>query len=255
MGSPLNHQRIWDALPSPCFWIVWPGPEIWFLWLLLSGFLPESAMVLEQDFLLQLVVANLLLCGLSPFLQESWEGCVRPVGCSHVPEKPLLLGEELGIVLSPWPGYTMTLCASTTEDFLLVSSPGVQSRADAAFSPSQYYEMSYGLNIEMHKQVSLGGLGALSSSLSPAPWPHFAIWDLQGCPHKQHGKLLPAVAQCLWGMCPLPCALCCCVPWPWLPPHTRLCSGFGFRVPYPVLLCQAESGGAGLVLAWLLSHL
>uniref|UniRef100_A0A8C3U8E3 Groucho/TLE N-terminal Q-rich domain-containing protein n=1 Tax=Catharus ustulatus TaxID=91951 RepID=A0A8C3U8E3_CATUS len=37
-----------------------------------------------------------------------------------------------------------------------------------------YYEMSYGLNIEMHKQVSLGGLGALATSLSP----QFAIWDL-----------------------------------------------------------------------------
>lgn len=72
MGSPLNHQSTCrDALPSPCLWAVWPGPEIWFLWLLLSGFPPKRAMVLEQDFLPQLVVANLLLCGLSPFLQES----------------------------------------------------------------------------------------------------------------------------------------------------------------------------------------
>lgn len=65
-----------------------------------------------------------------------------------------------------------------------MNSPGLQSHADAAFSPSQYYEMSYGLNIEMHKQVSLGGLGAPSTSLVPAPWPHLAIWALQGCPHR-----------------------------------------------------------------------
>lgn len=83
MGSPLNHQRTCrDALPSPCFWVVWPGPEIWFLWLLLLGIPPKRAVVLVQEFLPQLVVANLLLCGLSPFLQESWEGCVHPVGCT-----------------------------------------------------------------------------------------------------------------------------------------------------------------------------
>lgn len=187
MGSPVNHQRTCrDALPSPCFWVVWPGLEIWFLWLLLSGFLPVRAVVLEQEFLLQFVVENLLLCGLSPFLQESWEDCVHPVGCSHVPEKPLLLGEELGTVLSPWPGHTVTVRGQADlvcqHHFLLVSSPGL--RADAAFSPPQYYEMSYGLNIEMHKQVSLAGLGALSTSLVPAPWPHFAPWAPQGCPHR-----------------------------------------------------------------------
>lgn len=89
-------------------------------------------------------------------------------------------------MLSPWPGHTVTVCGQADlvcqhhRGFLPLSSPGLQSRADAAFSPSQYYEMSYGLNIEMHKQVSLAGLGALSTSLVPAPSPHFAIW----APHR-----------------------------------------------------------------------
>lgn len=58
--------------------------------------------------------------------------------------------------------------------------------ADAAFPPLQYYEMSYGLNIEMHKQVSVSGMGACSSSLS---------LPLRGRPHGMHGKHLPAVAH------------------------------------------------------------
>lgn len=107
MGSPLNHQRTCrDALPSPCFWVMWPSPEIWFLWLLLSGFPPKRAMALAAA----ACGGKAAPVGLSSFLQDPWEDCVHPVGCSHVPEEPLLLEEELGTVLSPWSGHTMTVC-------------------------------------------------------------------------------------------------------------------------------------------------
>lgn len=106
----------------------------------------------------------------------------------------------------------LTLHASAGEDFLVATPSGLPSHADAAFSPLQYYEMSYGLNIEMHKQVSLGGTGALSwvpcpwSPVPTSPCGPFGVIPSNG----KRGRLLPAVVQgslCLWGTCSLLCAL------------------------------------------------
>ncbi|NXY80104.1 TLE1 protein, partial [Glareola pratincola] len=47
-------------------------------------------------------------------------------------------------------------------------SPGLPGPADAASSPSQYYEMSYGLNIEMHKQTEIAKrLNVICAQLIP----------------------------------------------------------------------------------------
>lgn len=92
--------------------------------------------------------------------------------CGRVPETPLLPDKELGtIIFSPglatlWVFVSRaTPHTGTGEEFLAGSPPGLPSCADAAFSPLQYYEMSYGLNIEMHKQVSV------SVSQLPVPAP------------------------------------------------------------------------------------
>lgn len=79
----------------------------------------------------------------------------------------------------------LSLCASTGEGFVAVIPLGSPSNADTAFPLLQYYEMSYGLNIEMHKQVRLGGMGAIVLALSfwlYHPCPHLALWALQGHP-------------------------------------------------------------------------
>ena len=161
---------------------MWPGAEIWFLWLLLSGFPPKRAVVFEQGLLSQLVAAKPLPCGLSLFPPAASGSPGRTVSVLRsvaVCWRDLCSRERSWGPCSP-PGLAtawafvagLTPHASAGEDFLVASPPRLRSRADAAFSPSQYYEMSYGLNIEMHKQVSLGGTGALSQlpcPCSPSP--------------------------------------------------------------------------------------
>lgn len=57
-SEPSKDSQPWDALASPCVWVVWPGPEIWFPWLLLSVFPPKRAVVVEQGLLPQLAVVG-----------------------------------------------------------------------------------------------------------------------------------------------------------------------------------------------------
>lgn len=70
-----------------------------------------------------------------------------------------------------WPGLSTAVCGQAVPTHQHQSPSALPIPADAASSPSQYYEMSYGLNIEMHKQVSPGGTGALSQLPVPAPCP------------------------------------------------------------------------------------
>lgn len=225
------------------------------------------------------MVAKLLPCGLSPFpraVSGSPRRTVSVLWAVAVCQRDLCSRESCWGPCSP-PGLAtawafvarLTLRASTREDFLVVSPPGLPSRADAAFSPSQYYEMSYGLNIEMHKQVSLCGMGALSllpvHALTSGPiqgHPRKA-WEVAPCrsPGKAVlvGAVLPSV--CFGSSAPL-CvmALACLLS----SPHTRvhssvschLLAGLRVRVPGCVamrLLRWEESSGGGLVLAWLLA--
>lgn len=173
------------------------------------------------------MVAKLLPCGLSPFpraVSGSPRRTVSVLWAAAVCQRDLCSRESCWGPCSPglataWAFVArLTLHASAGEDFLVASPPGLPSHADAAFSPSQYYEMSYGLNIEMHKQVSLCGMGALS--LLPVPaLPSGPIGVIPS--HGKRGKSLPAVAQGrlgLWGLCSLLCALGALhhsASWPW----------------------------------------
>uniref|UniRef100_A0A8V5GGW6 Groucho/TLE N-terminal Q-rich domain-containing protein n=1 Tax=Melopsittacus undulatus TaxID=13146 RepID=A0A8V5GGW6_MELUD len=62
----------------------------------------------------------------------------------------------------------LSLCASTREGSVAVIPLGSPFHADAAFSLLQYYEMSYGLNIEMHKQTEIAKrLNVICAQLIP----------------------------------------------------------------------------------------
>lgn len=105
-----------------------------------------------------------------------------------------------------WPGCSVWGWADPAPQCR--SRAGLPGPAEAAFSPSQYYEMSYGLNIEMHKQVSLGGPGALSQlpcPRSPSPVGMATSGPFRVFPsHGERGKSPRAVARgrlCWWGAC------------------------------------------------------